>query len=111
MRNKVMSMFCPKCGSLLRPKDKAGKKILYCACGFTKSPAGEVSAELRESVQGTRRIEVVENVETMPKIKSSCEKCGNKIAYYWTRQTRGADEPETRFFRCTKCSHTWREYS
>ncbi|RJQ19012.1 hypothetical protein C4580_05525, partial [Candidatus Woesearchaeota archaeon] len=21
-----------------------------------------------------------------------------------------ADEPATRFFKCTKCKHTWREY-
>ncbi|MBI2112883.1 transcription factor S, partial [Candidatus Woesearchaeota archaeon] len=27
------------------------------------------------------------------------------------QQTRGADEPETRFFRCTKCNYTWREYA
>jgi DNA-directed RNA polymerase subunit M len=33
------------------------------------------------------------------------------MAYFWTQQTRGADEPETRFFKCTKCSHTWREYA
>jgi len=26
-------------------------------------------------------------------------------------QTRAADEPPTRFYRCTKCGHTWREYA
>lgn len=104
-------MFCPKCGSILRPKDKAGKKMLYCACGFTKTPDGEASPELRETMAIGKRVEVVENIETMPKIKVLCDKCGNKAAYYWTQQTRGADEPETRFFRCTKCNHTWREYS
>lgn len=104
-------MFCPKCGSILRPKDKAGKKILYCSCGFTKNPDGETTAELRETMPIGKRVEVMENIETMPKIKALCDKCGNKAAYYWTQQTRGADEPETRFFRCTKCNHTWREYS
>ncbi|PJB94591.1 transcription factor S, partial [Candidatus Pacearchaeota archaeon CG_4_9_14_0_8_um_filter_35_24] len=24
--------------------------------------------------------------------------------------TRAADESETKFYRCTKCDHTWREY-
>lgn len=104
-------MFCPKCGSILRPKDKAGKKILYCSCGFTKNPDGETTAELRETMVIGKRVEVVENIETLPKIKAMCDKCNNKVAYYWTQQTRGADEPETRFFRCTKCNHTWREYS
>ena len=108
----VNFMFCPKCGSILRPKEKAGKKVLYCACGFTKTPdEGDKSAELRETVKGAKAIEVVENIETNPKIKINCEKCGNKVAYYWTQQTRGADEPETRFFKCTKCNYTWREYA
>ncbi|MBI4983340.1 transcription factor S [Candidatus Woesearchaeota archaeon] len=103
-------MFCPKCGSILRPKEKGGKKILYCSCGFSKSPEGE-AAEIRERVDTGKKIEVIETVEIHPKIKITCEKCSNNIAYYWTQQTRGADEPETRFFKCTKCKHIWREYS
>lgn len=104
-------MFCPKCGSLLRPKDKGGKKILFCSCGFFKNMEGE-GGELKErSETAGKKIEVMETMEIHPKIKMTCEKCGNTIAYYWTQQTRGADEPETRFFKCTKCKHTWREYS
>jgi DNA-directed RNA polymerase subunit M len=104
-------MFCPKCGSLLRPKEKGGKKILFCSCGFTKGLEGE-SGEIHEkSPDAGKKIEVMEQIEVHPKIKMNCEKCGNTIAYYWTQQTRGADEPETRFFKCTKCKHTWREYS
>jgi DNA-directed RNA polymerase subunit M len=26
------------------------------------------------------------------------------------RQLRAADESEVRFFRCTECKHTWRQY-
>ena len=103
-------MFCPKCGSILRPKEKGGKRILYCNCGFTKTPGNE-SAEIKETVKCGKKIEVIEQVEINPKIKIKCEKCKNGVAYYWTKQTRGADEPETRFFKCTKCNHTWREYA
>ncbi len=102
-------MFCPKCGSILRPKEKAGKKILFCSCGFTKKPEDEKVA-ITETFEAAKKIEIVEKVETNPKIKMKCEKCKNETAYYWTAQTRGADEPETRFFKCAKCSHTWREY-
>ncbi len=104
-------MFCPKCGSILRPKDKGGKKVLFCSCGFSKAPGEEEKTKIKETVVGAKKIEVVENFEVNPKVKILCDKCGNKIAYYWTQQTRGADEPETRFFKCTKCSHTWREYA
>ncbi len=104
-------MFCPECGSILRPKEKSGKRVLACTCGFTKSPGGEDGAELKEIVKPLKKIEVIEQVEVHPKIKITCEKCSNKVAYYWTQQTRGADEPETRFFKCTSCSYTWREYA
>ena len=104
-------MFCPKCGAILRPKEKVTKRILYCTCGFTKEPKEETGLELKETVQGNKKIEVIEEVETHPKVRARCEKCQNTIAYFWTQQTSGADEPETRFFKCTKCSHTWREYS
>ena len=105
-------LFCPKCGSILRPKVKGKKKVLYCTCGYSKSMEGEESPEIKEKNASAKKIEVVHDEnETMPKIKITCEKCGNEVAYYWTAQTRAADEPETRFFKCTKCNHTWREYS
>ena len=105
-------MFCPECGSILRPKEKSGKKILFCNCGYNKKLEGEDSSpEIKETVETAKKIEVIEKIETHPKIKIKCEKCDNDVAYYWTQQTRGADEPETRFFKCTECSHAWREYA
>ena len=44
-------------------------------------------------------------------IKIDCEKCHNKEGVSWAFQTRSADEPETKFYRCTKCNHTWRDYT
>ena len=57
-------------------------------------------------------IEVVEEKNTIdPIVDAECPKCGNMKAEYWEIQTRSADEPPTRFHRCTKCRHTWREYT
>jgi DNA-directed RNA polymerase subunit M len=50
------------------------------------------------------------NEETNPIVEMKCQKCGNKKAYFWTKQTRASDESETKFYKCTKCSHTWRVY-
>jgi DNA-directed RNA polymerase subunit M len=47
---------------------------------------------------------------TLPKTKVECPKCGHNEAFWVLRQTRAADEPETRIYRCVKCSHSWREY-
>jgi DNA-directed RNA polymerase subunit M len=40
-----------------------------------------------------------------------CEECGTAKAWYTIKQTGSADEPPTRFFKCTDCGHRWREYS
>ena len=43
--------------------------------------------------------------------EAGCAKCGNTEAYFRMQQTRSADEPSTRFYRCTdqKCCHNWKE--
>ncbi|GAH37902.1 unnamed protein product, partial [marine sediment metagenome] len=43
-------------------------------------------------------------------VGEKCKKCGNEKAFFWTVQTRSGDEAETKFFKCTKCEFTWREY-
>lgn len=49
--------------------------------------------------------------DTLPTISIDCPRCGNNIAFWWMLQTRSADEATTQFYRCTKCDHTWRNYS
>jgi DNA-directed RNA polymerase subunit M len=48
--------------------------------------------------------------EGLPTTEIMCPECKNRVAYWWLRQLRSADESETRFFKCTKCAFTWREY-
>ncbi|MBU0461528.1 MAG: transcription factor S [Nanoarchaeota archaeon] len=103
-------MFCPKCGAIMLPsKDEKGNRIIKCGCGHISKVA---HTTLKESVKHVRALEVVDKeIETLPVTKENCPKCGNGEAYYWLRQTRAGDEPETKFMRCTKCKHTWRDYS
>jgi DNA-directed RNA polymerase subunit M len=54
---------------------------------------------------------VDEEIQTLPTTRVECPKCKNNLAEWWLLQTRKADESETRFYRCTKCKFTWREYS
>lgn len=97
-------MICPKCGSLLIPKDG---KMVCPSCGYEQE-----EAKIVEKVKSEKKIEMVkEKPETLPVVDAECPKCGNKKAYFWMEQTRAADEPPTRFYKCTKCGYVWREYS
>jgi len=105
-------MFCPKCKSLLKPREVDGERVLVCEnCGYRSDSKGKIG-EKRKEEKEKRRFDVAkEKEEILPKIKAKCPKCGNEEAYFWEIQTRAADEPATKFLRCTKCKHTWRDYS
>ena len=100
-------LFCPKCKSLLKPKFEKNKKVMTCSCGYS-SEGG--STAVSEKVKTHKEIQVVEEIETKPLVDARCAKCAHGKAYFWSIQTRSSDEPETRFFKCEKCKHVWREY-
>lgn len=101
-------MFCPKCGSILKPK-KENRKLIVCSCGYKSKDS---SLKLKETVKAKEKdIEVVDKeIETLPLMDAECPKCHHRKAYYWLVQTRAGDEPETKFLKCEKCKHIWRDY-
>jgi DNA-directed RNA polymerase subunit M len=114
--------FCPKCGTRLVPaKKKRGAKVvllLSCPkCGYTKPPADVKVVVIPKVIEQPPKESIAvigkeeQKLRTLPTVKIECPKCGNTLAYVWQVQTRGSDESSTQFFRCTKCSHTFREYS
>ena len=109
-----MSLFCPKCGSILTPKKRGGnekgKPSMTCGkCGYISK---EIGSKITEKLDRKQKIDVVEKKENvLPLTSAECPKCGNNTAYYWLLQTRAGDEPETKFLKCEKCEHTWRDYS
>ncbi|MFQ5815360.1 MAG: transcription factor S [Candidatus Hydrothermarchaeaceae archaeon] len=104
-----MGMFCDKCGALVLPRDK---KLVCTNCGDKKEILNTKEFKLIQKNKKKNKLLIVdEEIRTKPTVAVECAKCGNNLAEWWLRQTRGADEPETRFFRCTKCKYTWREYS
>lgn len=105
-------MFCPKCGSLLLPKNIGGKKTLACSSCSYKTGETKQAVIRKEIVQKEKAVDIIEKeVETLPLIEAECPECGHTKAFFWTVQTRAGDEPETKFFKCEKCKHIWRDYS
>ena len=103
-------MFCPECKTLMI---SSGGQLKCRKCGFIrKIEQGDQMKVQRKRIE--KEITIVddeeEKVKTLPTIQIRCPKCENNLAFWWLRQLRAADESEVRFFRCTECGHTWRQY-
>ena len=99
--------FCPKCGAVLVQKTK---NFGCPRCNY--STKEKININTSEKIKEVKEIVVVKGKEinTEPIIVETCKKCGHGEAYFWTIQTRAGDEAETKFFKCTKCEYTWRDY-
>ena len=99
-------MFCPKCKSLMYPE----KDIIVCRkCGYKKNKIGKNIVVTKQKEKELTFVEDGDSDSVLPKTKIKCPKCGNNEAFWILRQMRGSDEPESRFYTCTKCKHRWRE--
>jgi len=101
-------IFCPKCGSILKPDENKKKIVMKCCkCSYFSE---EKDAKIVEHIEHKGGIEVVEEKPQIhSKVNEDCPKCKNKEAYYWIIQMRAGDEAATKFFKCTKCEYTWRD--
>lgn len=107
--------FCPKDGTLMLPS-RGGKTSICPKCG-ARVKAQKTDVVMKETIERKkikikRRPKEIE--ETEATVRAECPKCGNKRAFWWVRQAgsglAGMDDiPDTEFFRCTKCKHTWRK--
>ncbi len=101
--------FCPKCEVKLK---NSGSGLQCSKCSYTE---GEVKITKKTTEEepdfSLLAFEGNEGEDTNPTIKIDCEKCGHDEAVGWMFQTRSADEPTTRFYRCQKCKYTWRDYT
>ncbi len=119
---RARMVFCPKCGSVMYPREVNGKWELFCPrCGYTMPLEDE---SILEAYRVRRRVThspkekiIVVDKDQVPatavllKGQVRCPKCGSDEVYFWMMQTRAADEPPTRFYRCKRCGYTWREYA
>jgi len=103
--------FCKECNGLLLPK-KGFMVCRQCKKEFPKKGNNQELKFIEKRV--TKEIITVNEEDSkglLPTTAIICDACGNNTAYWWLRQLRSADESEVRFFRCTECKKTWREYN
>jgi len=104
--------FCDECGSMMKKQNG----IMKCSsCEYEAEQEGDAEGFVTTTEQtGDELIETSEdaNFEGKPTDDSvNCDDCGNGEAWYTIKQTGSADEPPTRFFKCTECGNRWRDYN
>ena len=81
------------------------------SCGAVQKTGSKEELKIKTTTGKKRDTLILESQSThLPEGDFECPKCGHGKALWFVQQTRSSDEPPTRFFRCTKCNHTWREY-
>jgi len=63
-----------------------------------------------EAKRNRERIEAEDREKAADSIGTEmfpCPNCGKRNARYHEQQTRGADEPTTKFCKCLECNHNW----
>ncbi len=107
--------FCDECGSMMKAEgDRMVCTNADCGASIERDRDREADFVTTEEQSEDDVIESDENANFEGKPKATdvrCEECGNEEAWYTLKQTASADEPPTRFFKCTECGHRWREYN
>ena len=98
--------FCSKCKALMYPE---GDTLVCRKCGHKKKKKGSNVVVSHQEEKEVTLIEDKDKTNILPKTNIKCPKCSNNEAFWILRQMRGSDEPESRFYTCTKCGHKWRE--
>ena len=90
--------------------------VLYCRkcqkfrAGKVKSKDFKIGVKKQKTEDKIIVFDKKSRVDVLPKTHVQCPRCEHGEAFWWMEQTRAADEAPTRFYKCCKCEHVWREY-
>ncbi|AKA48644.1 DNA-directed RNA polymerase subunit M [uncultured archaeon] len=103
-------MFCSVCGALMSPTK--GKYVCNsCGNEVKKDASSGTTGQIISRGVAKETIMITEEKSGEPLDSDAvCPKCKHSGAYYLLKQTRSADEPETKFYTCESCGYRWREY-
>jgi DNA-directed RNA polymerase subunit M/transcription elongation factor TFIIS len=91
--------FCPKCGSMLRLKEKE----FHCKCGWKGSP---VKPHVVESHGPKPGLSILESeINPLAVYSHKCSNCGFEKAQLASKGIQYTDEDEEVEFVCGRCGH------
>ena len=106
--------FCEECGTMM----VAAGSEMVCRneqCGHVAERDEDRAAAFvsTEAQDDSELVETEEGsgFEPLPTAAVTCARCDHDRAWYTIKQTASADEPPTRFFKCTDCGYRWRDYN
>jgi DNA-directed RNA polymerase subunit M len=104
--------FCENCGNVLVVITEDDGKFLFCRNCNIKSVL-DTEVVFTTNFDEKHEIAVFDsNEDEFPITNVLCPKCEDMVEAEWAmQQTRAADEPPTRFYRCKRCKWVWREYA
>lgn len=100
--------FCPSCGSIL-PLPKGFTCSAFITCVVCSAL---IESNLFDQISSTRTIifnpresliKKESKIDKGPVVERKCKKCPSERMYYFTLQTRSADEGQTVFYTCCDC--------
>lgn len=105
--------FCPTCGNLLLVEQSATFRFFCQTCPYVHNINSAISRkvplqrkEVDDVLGGQEAWKNAEQTST-----ALCPKCSGTKAFFFSLQTRSADEPMTIMYRCSNhdCAHRWNE--
>ncbi|VFQ78849.1 unnamed protein product [Cuscuta campestris] len=107
--------FCPTCANLLQfemPNMDRPGGFACPTCPYICDIGARVKIKRKMHLVPKKLDPIlsVDSMDTAPTTKERCSTCGYDEAAFVEMQTRSADEPATRFYRCKRCRYTWCEY-
>lgn len=101
--------YCKICATSLDFANPHKKECHNCGFGKTVQDREELSSAVTVAKEAFVKRWQKENAFAVPtgvnyaEIQEDCPKCGHNRLYFWTRQTRSADEGQTCYYQCMRC--------